>query len=111
MTCHIVWRVTNEPTYPEAARAATTSAISSATSERLRPFASISSPMNERFGWHCSAHSSVRWLALRPMTRTKCQYFRALRASEHTLPMISENTLGRSIRANVGVEFKGVRWS
>lgn len=41
------------------------------------------------FGWVSKAHSKATWLALRPITFTKCQYFLAEFASRSMFPINS----------------------
>ena len=74
---------------PAAARAATTTAISSTILARVIFFAATSSEMIAMFGWVWSAHSSAMWEAERPISLMKCQYFLAELASRPMLPMSS----------------------
>ncbi len=75
---------------PFAALATMDSHSSSVTWSRVRPLDSISSEIKATFGRHCKAHSRAIWLADRPISFMKCQYFLALLASRPMLPISSE---------------------
>ena len=60
---------------------------------RVILFASTSSEIKHTFGCVCNAHSRAMWLAERPISLMKCQYFFAELASLSIFPISSEYVL------------------
>ena len=75
------------------ARFITASAIISVICLRVIFFSATSSEIRQIFGWVRSAHSRAMWLANRPISLIKCQYFFAEFASRAMLPIRSEYIL------------------